>query len=126
MKKLLIISMLLPCVSYALGGGHASHSSHASVHSSSHSEPSHSEPSRPSSTTRLSSVHDDNISHTNISWQNNWSIFNRFPSSHTVPKSTVIDDEDDCKKYKQYSTSNNLKNCDYDGNVQQYKEFSTH
>lgn len=124
MKQLLIILLILSPPLASARGGHGSHGSHGSHSSHSEGHSVHSEPS--SSTTRLSSVHEDNISHTNISWQNNWSIFNRFPSSHTVPKSTVIDDEDDCKKYKQYSTSNNLKNCDYDGNVQQYKEFSTH
>lgn len=119
MKTLLLLLLLVSPSLYARGGGHGGgHSGH----SSSHSSEGH------SSYSSHSRVSDD--SHvTNLGWTNNWSIFNTVTHSNSNNQPTVnptVNEDSDCRKYKQYSSSGNSVNCDFDGNVQQYKEYSTH
>ena len=117
MKKLLLLLLLVSPPLYARGGGHGGgHGGHGG-HSSSHSSEGHS--------SRISD--DSHVTH--LGWTNNWSIFNTTTHSNSNNQPTVnptVNEDSDCRKYKQYSSSGNSVNCDFDGNVQQYKEYSTH
>jgi hypothetical protein len=107
MKKLLILLMMVSSPLYARG--------HHDMDNDSYSES--------SQRSEYYNRDDDDYEYRN---RQNYNYQYTTRQSYTINVKPLLNTDGDCRKYKQYSSSGNSVNCDFDGNVQQYKEYSTH